>query len=91
MARCEAAHAEFDRIAAGTIHVGTLPEWTSVRGKVAWTLSKGPYHQLPQAWAAFMREAPARDARGPSGDVYLCIPGDHAEERLLTILYLPVR
>jgi len=91
MASCDQAHAELDHVNAGTIQVGTLPGWTSVRGKVVWSLFKGGYDELPRAWESFMREAPKDGVRGPPGDVYPCIPGEHSAERMLTILYLPVR
>jgi effector-binding domain-containing protein len=91
MASCDRAHAEFDGVAAGRVQTGTLPEWTSVHGKVAWSLSKGAYEKLPAAWDSFVKEAMSRETRGPAGDVYLCTPGEHAPERMLTILYVPVR
>jgi hypothetical protein len=91
MASCDRAHAEFDQVGTGKIHIGSLPEWTSVHGQVAWSLSKGPYDKLPDAWDSFMKEAMKHPARGPPGDVYLCTPGEHEAERMLTVLYLPVR
>jgi hypothetical protein len=91
MASCDAAHSEFDRHAGKGNQVGSLPEWTRVRGRVVYRVLRGAYEQLPGAWAEFVPSAMARGPpTGPAGDVYLCTPGEHEEERLLTILYLPI-
>jgi hypothetical protein len=94
MALCDGAHARYDQLAAGKIQVGNLPEWTRVQGRVAWSVVKGPYSQLPAAWQSFMRDAPGASVHpnGPPGDVYVCNPMDHqgTEESMLTLLYVPV-
>jgi hypothetical protein len=93
MARCDEAHAQFDPLVDGEVRIGTLPGTTRVRGKVAWYVHQGPYNGLPDVW----REFPQRAARhfrglpdGPPGEVFLCLPGEHDPERMLTILYLPI-
>lgn len=90
MANCERAHARFDKVDPGKIHVGELPDWTRVRGKVAWSLFRGEYSGLPEAWVSFAARAMPAGPAGPAGDVYLCTVGEHDPDRLLTILYLPL-
>jgi hypothetical protein len=96
MPSCDARHAEYDRIAGGKIQVGTLPNWTRVQGKVAWRVVQGPYSNLPAAWHEFIAQVGEQvrgPPAGPSGDVYVCSPEDHASDRgakILTLLYLPV-
>ncbi|HKV90818.1 MAG TPA: hypothetical protein VJQ43_06465 [Thermoplasmata archaeon] len=96
MANCEAAHAEYDRLANGALQVGTLPKWMRVQGKVAWYVAQGPYSGLPEAWQKFhhgLGAARAGRPDGPAGDVYVCDPDDHRTDggrQLLTILYLPI-
>jgi hypothetical protein len=95
MPMCDRAHQMYDRIHEGTIQNGALPEWTRVHGRVAWTVSKGPYSKLPGAWQAFMGGVMNSKTRptGPTGDVYACNPADHPgedEARLLTLLYVPI-
>jgi effector-binding domain-containing protein len=95
MATCEAGHAEFEKQADGKVHVGTLPEWTRVKGKVAYRVHRGPYSELHRVSGTFpeqvlrAKESPA----GPSGDVYVCPSMDHpgGDAKLLTVLYFPVK
>ena len=96
MASCDAAHKVLESKVDQGIHVGELPVWTCVGGKVAYRVIQGSYEQLPGAWATFPQRAleTARSPpRGPPGDVYVCSPMDHAKDpgRLLTVLYLPVQ
>jgi len=96
MANCDATHRVFDPLVAKGIQVGNLPEWTCVIGKVAYRVLKGPYEQLPKAWADFPSQAldaAGSPPRGPPGDVYLCTPTDHPDEpaKMLTLLYVPVQ
>jgi DNA gyrase inhibitor GyrI len=96
MASCDLAHKVFDPQVEKGVQLGRLPDWTCVGGKVAYRVLRGPYEQLPKAWAEFPSDAlnAARSApRGPPGDVYLCTPTDHPGDpaRMLTVLYLPVR
>jgi hypothetical protein len=95
MASCDEAHRILDPQVEKDIQVGKLPDWTSVVGQVAYKVLRGPYDQLPGAWATFPQRAleVARAApRGPPGDVYICSPMDHPKDpaRMLTILYVPV-
>ena len=93
MASCDSAHAFFDKSVGAPIQVGVLPEWTRVKGKVAWRVVKGPYPELSKAWQTFPGDA-AKVLRsppeGPGGDVYLCRPQEHSSDRHLTVLYLPL-
>ncbi len=92
MATCDAAHAELDGLVGKKVQIGPLPKWTRVQGKAAWTVVQGPYSGLSAGWRKFMQsvgQAKVRPA-GPTGDVYACMPGEHAEDRLLTILYAPI-
>ena len=96
MPSCDAAHRALVPLVEKGIQVGTLPEWTCVRGKVAYQVLRGPYELLAAAWAAFPQRAlgmARASPRGPPGDVYVCGPMDHPSEpdRMLTILYVPVR
>lgn len=94
MASCDAAHAEFDAKVGRAPETGTLPEWTRVRGRVIWQVVRGPYAELAGPWREFTARTMAElrgPPAGPCGDVYLCDPPGHPPERLLTILYLPVR
>ena len=96
MAVCEAAHQRFDPLANGDLQIGTLPAWTRIRGRVAWSVWRGPLDMLGEAWVFFHRKVRAsnpRQADGPPGEIFLCRPEDHAgdgQTKLLTILYLPL-
>jgi len=93
---CDSAHEMLDRFANGEIQVGTLPPWTRVQGRVAWTVWRGPLDLLGEAWTFFHRKVRARQPgrpAGPPGEVFVCRPEDHAadsQSRLLTLLYLPI-
>ncbi len=96
MASCETAHKVFNPLVDKGIRIGLLPDWTNVRGRVAYRVLLGSYDQLPNAWSRFAREAleAARSApRGPPGDVYLCGPMEHPKDpsKMLTVLYVPVQ
>ncbi|MFQ5918870.1 MAG: hypothetical protein ACE5I4_02335 [Thermoplasmata archaeon] len=97
MADCGAVHRDYDGLANGDVQVGELPPWTHVEGPVAWYVFQGPYSALSDAWASFMQKALASGVSkpsGPPGDVYVCDPLDHlgeAEEKLTTILWVPLR
>lgn len=39
-------HKVYDRLANGAVQTGELPEWSRVRGKVAWYVFRGPYKDL---------------------------------------------
>ncbi len=94
VASCDGAHAFFDKTVGAPVQIGMLPDWTRVKGKVAWRVVKGPYSELPRVWAAFPGEA-AKVLRGPpdgpAGDVFLCNPQEHSPDRLLTVVYLPAK
>ncbi|HTT35606.1 MAG TPA: hypothetical protein VMH78_07045 [Thermoplasmata archaeon] len=95
MPACERIHRELDGLVGRKVQIGSLPTWTHVHGRVAWTVVRGPYSELPGSWMTFMRAVDAAGARrnGPTGDVYACQPEDHTgdgESTLLTILYAPV-
>ena len=96
MTCCADVHKQFDRFANGKLQVGELPEWMHVSGKVAWYVYQGPYSELPKAFDTFWRkfgEAKVHMA-GPPGDVYVCSPECHVEDRqakMLTILWCPVK
>jgi hypothetical protein len=96
MPLCDAAHKQFDQLANGSLQVGNLPSWTRVQGKVAWFVWRGPLDMLGEAWAFFHRKVRAAEPGrpdGPPGEVFICRPEDHVDDKqskLLTILYLPM-
>lgn len=96
MAACDRAHRQLDKLANGSLQVGTLPEWTRVQGRAAWFVWRGPHNMLGEAWTFFHRKVRAAEPgppAGPPGEVFVCRPQDHTsdgEARLLTILYLPL-
>jgi hypothetical protein len=84
-------HEQFDEFANGNVQVGELPTWMHVGGKVAWYVYRGPYSELgSKGFSAFWKrfgEAKLEMA-GPPGDVYVCSPDCHKEDKqskMLTI------
>ena len=95
--KCDKLHADYDRLANGSVQAGELPDWMHVRGRVAWQVYEGPYDGLGKGWARFMEalHAEYRDRlAGPPGDVYACDPNDHQGEQqkdMITILWCPLK
>lgn len=95
--RDEDIHHEFDRYADDGFHIGELPPWLHVRGKVAWYVFRGAYTGLGSAWATFPKKVLASkraEPSGPPGEVYVCDPDDHKgarEAKMLTILWIPLK
>ena len=46
MAECDDMHKAFGPLAGGAIQVGELPDWTRIRGRVAWYVYRGPYSEI---------------------------------------------
>ncbi len=96
MTCCEAAHKAYDAKANRDIQVGELPVSMHVRGRVAWYVFQGPYSDLPEkGWDLFWKKFASSDFKmeGAPGDVYVCSPGCHNEDRgakMLTILWAPI-
>ena len=96
MTCCEAMHKRFDSLANGEVQVGELPESTRVTGRVAWYVYQGAYREMtPKGWELFWRKFTTANLKmeGAPGDVYVCNPGCHKEDReekMLTILWAPV-
>ncbi len=86
----------FDAKANRDIQVGELPPFTHVVGRVAWYVYRGPYSDISsKGWEVFWRKFAVKNEKmeGAPGDVYVCSPGCHKEDRqenLLTILWAPV-
>jgi hypothetical protein len=79
MAKCDSVHKVFDSMLEKGVHVGTLPEWMALGGKVAYRGLRGPKEPLPQAWTEFRSEAmdvAQSRPRGRPGDADLCGPVD---------------
>jgi len=97
MAMCDEVHKEYDRHANREVQVGELPSNMHVRGKVVWYAYRGPLDGLGRAWETFMSMARATRVgplHGPPGDLFVCDPDDHKEDRqesLLTILWAPLK
>jgi hypothetical protein len=97
MTCCTKADGDLDRFANGDVQVGELPESLHIRGKVAWYVFQGPYSELgSRGFPTFWKKC--RDAKldmsGPPGDVYVCNPACHEEDKqakLLTILWCPLK
>ncbi len=89
-------HKAFDRLANDAIQTGELPAFTRVRGKVAWYVYRGPYADLgAKGWGAFWQKVGAAKLRpkGAPGDVYVCSPDCHEDDRqakMLTLLWAPL-
>ena len=90
-------HKAFGPLAGGAIQVGELPDWTRIRGRVAWYVYRGPYRDLGETgWRVFwhkVTEAKLTMA-GVPGDLYVCSPDAHAgdaQRDMLTLLWAPVR
>ncbi|HEY7589201.1 MAG TPA: hypothetical protein VIB49_10725 [Thermoplasmata archaeon] len=95
MSCCEEYHKAFDTLANREIQLGELPSFLPVRGRLAWYVYRGPYRDLSGAWDLFWRKFTTKDVKmeGVPGDVYVCNPGCHKEDRqenMLTILYAQV-
>ena len=96
MTCCEEMHKAFDAHANGTIQVGELPAFTRVKGRVAWYVYQGPYSDIStQGWDLFWKKFAVSNQKmeGAPGDVYVCNPGCHKEDRqakMLTILWAPL-
>ena len=96
VAHCDEFHRQYDRFANKDVQVGELPDWTHVRGTVAWFVAQGPYAEMQGMWRAFHAKVRTKKltVHGPPGDVYVCDPDDHAGERqrtLSTVLWIPVK
>jgi hypothetical protein len=95
MTCCTKAHEQFGRFANRDVQVG-YPH-PSIREKVAWYVFQGPGKELGQkGWPAFWKKC--REAKldldGPPGDVYVCNPHCHEEDKqakLLTLLWCPLK
>ena len=97
MTCCSKAHEQFDRFANGDVQVGKLPGQTLISGKVAWYVFQGPYSELgSRAFPTFWKKCDEAklDMSGPPGDVYVCNPVCHEEDKqakLLTIIWCPLK
>jgi len=99
MTCCSDVHKQFDRFANGEVQVGELPKWMRVSGKVAWYVYQGSYSEISsKGFGVFWKKAEAIKAKlqmdGPPGDVYVCSPSCHEEDKqakMLTILWCPVK
>lgn len=96
MSCCEAMHKALDAFANGDVRVGEMPAYTHVTGRVAWYVYRGSYRDLQaKGWDLFWRKFTVANVKmeGAPGDVYVCNPGCHKEDReenMLTILWAPV-
>ena len=96
MTCCEDAHRAYDAKANREIEAGQLPDGMHVKGKVAYYVFQGPYADLSaKGWDVFWRKFAAGNftMEGAPGDVYVCSPGCHKEDRgakMLTILWAPI-
>lgn len=96
MVECEPMHRAYDNLANGRLQVGELPPHMRVQGKVAWMVFGGPYSELGErGWPDFWQKVGQAKLRmtGAPGDVYVCPPEAHKEDRqarMLTILWAPV-
>ena len=93
---CDDMHKAFDAKANGTIQIGELPPYAHVNGRVAWYVYQGPYRDISaEGWDVFWRKFATANLKmeGAPGDVYVCNPGCHKEDKqakMLTILWAPV-
>jgi hypothetical protein len=97
MTCCSDVHKQFDKFANGKVQVGELPKWMHVSGKIAWYVYQGPYSELGSKgfstfWKRFREVKLEMD--GPPGDVYVCSPECHEEDKqakMLTIIWCPIK
>jgi len=97
MTACNELHEQYDQYANGKVQVGELPKWMRVSGKVAWYIYQGPYSELgskgfDEFWKKFGEAHLQMD--GPPGDVYICSPDCHVEDKqtkMLTIIWCPIK
>ncbi len=96
MTCCEEEHKAYDTLANREIQVGELPPSSRVQGRVAWYVYQGPYDDLSaKGWDLFWKKFATKNLKmeGAPGDVYVCSPGCHKEDKqakMLTILWAPI-
>jgi hypothetical protein len=96
MSCCEEIHKDYDSKANREIQLGELPPFMHVKGRVAWYVYQGPYeHISSKGWDVFWQKFAARNVKmeGAPGDVYVCSPSCHKEDRqakMLTVLWAPI-
>lgn len=96
MTCCEDMHKAFGPKANRDIQVGELTPFTHVSGRVAWYVYEGPYQDISaRGWDVFWQKFTVQNVKmeGAPGDVYVCSPSCHKEDRqakMLTILWAPI-